>query len=58
MAEPDPCQTCGARVRVQRVQVGGSESVAEPRPDRADIRICTNPDCSTNSSERSVGDVV
>jgi hypothetical protein len=43
-----PCQVCGSEVRL-RAQ-GESTRLREPDPDgTVDERVCTNPECATNT---------
>jgi hypothetical protein len=46
---PEPCNTCGASVRLVQRRVDG---------DLVDVRKCTNPQCSTNNGEASLADRV
>jgi hypothetical protein len=47
-----PCQVCGAEVRLRPHRA--STRPNEPDPDgTVDERVCTNPDCATNSGDQS-----
>ena len=44
-----PCKVCGSEVRLR---AHTHDLVAEP-DDTVDDRVCTNPDCPTNATDRT-----
>ena len=46
-----PCDVCGSEVRLQ-AHTGLSKGEADGGPDE---RVCTNPECATNTSGLSEG---
>lgn len=59
MTQHAPCQTCDSPVRIRRQAIQDSGSLADPsRIDYRDVRVCTDPNCTTNTRERAAGDVV
>jgi hypothetical protein len=46
----EPCKECGSAVRLRRETLPGS--LAEPKGEQVDVRVCTNADCDTNHRER------
>jgi hypothetical protein len=48
-ADHKPCAVCGSEVEL-RARTGPTDRVAEADPT-VDERICTNPDCPTNTGD-------
>jgi hypothetical protein len=51
-----PCQKCGSPVRIREER--GEMSVTDTSPPIIPRRVCTNPACPTNSSDKGLTDVV
>ena len=56
MSEPEPCQICGAAVRMGRERA--ERSIDDAAVTMIPKRICTNPQCPSKTGEMSVADVV
>jgi hypothetical protein len=56
MDSSEPCNICGADVRVRRFV--DETSLAEPGPRTRLARVCTSRACPSNTGERSLGDTV
>ena len=50
MDETMRCRVCGSKVRL--------ESLSEAKASAAETRVCTNPECPTNTGTARVGDSV
>jgi hypothetical protein len=44
------CRVCGSKVRLERL--------SEDRASAAETRVCTNPECPTNTGTARLGDAV
>ena len=51
-----PCGICGSSVR--EVKVKGQMSIADLTPPIETVRVCSNPQCLSNTGEMSFADVV
>lgn len=53
----DPCSTCGAPARIK--QGDAPRRLGEKVARTTEVRVCSNPDCSTNNPRtRRLGDTV
>ena len=55
MTSPEPCRACGAAVRLRTTAAGAS--LAKHDGETAQ-RVCTRPECDTNTGQGSLDTVV
>lgn len=48
------CHECQSMVQIRNKTIY-EQSVADTRPKVVQVRVCSNPDCVTNSGERPMG---
>jgi len=51
-----PCGMCGSPVRERRVN--GQMTLADITPPIEIVRVCTNPNCDSNTGSMTLADVV
>lgn len=56
MTGVEPCRICGAPVRIRHER--GEMSAADASPPIVERRVCTDPQCDSNTGQMSIADVV
>lgn len=52
----EPCKICGSAVRIEKREMG--RSLGQLKGEEVDVRLCTSPECPSNTGKRALGSTV